>query len=66
MTKSNLELIAQMRGITVKELRKQYSEMGKASPRTGSIKSSEQARELARKSHEARRKNNELKKAAEE
>lgn len=66
MTQTNLELMARMRGITVEELRQKYSEMGKKSPRSGGIKSSEQARELARKSHEARRKNNELKKATEE
>lgn len=47
--KTKLELLAEMRGITVEELRKQFSEMGKKSPRTGGFdKNPERASEAGR------------------
>lgn len=48
---NQMEMIAEMRGITVEELRKQYSEMGKKSL------TPERAKEIQKKSVESRRRN---------
>lgn len=58
---SKLEALAIARGTTVEALRKQFSEMGRKSPRTGSFKSSEEARAAQKLSTEAKkRKRDEL------
>lgn len=55
MRTNKLELLAQLRGVSVEELRKQFSDMGKRSL------TPERAKEIQKKSVEARRRNREEK-----
>lgn len=54
-----LKAMATLRGVTPEELRKHLSDMGKKSPRTGAISSSERAKELNRLSQASRKKKRE-------